>query len=151
MKQTTKFDIQQVCQMIPTNHSQGAITWNVIQIFCGLLRPIPSLQPFHLLIPQFPFLQIRLLPFSTIEKKGFSIESVESAQHTYTTTMSAYNHPGEFPAPTGSSQYTDPYGYAQQQPPVREKTHEEKILEKSRKWQQLQSKRYGEKRKFGNE
>lgn len=43
---------------------------------------------------------------------------------------------------------SDPYYYQQQQPP-QEKSQEEKILEKSRKWQQLQSKRYGEKRKFG--
>lgn len=67
--------------------------------------------------------------------------------------MADYNNPGEFPAYAGAppAQYTDYQQYQQAygQPPPREKTHEEKIQEKARKWQQLQNKRYGEKRKFG--
>jgi pre-mRNA-processing factor 8 len=47
------------------------------------------------------------------------------------------------PIPVGS-QYNN-YAYD----PNNEKTHEEKLLEKSRKWTQFQNKRYGEKRKFG--
>ncbi|KAI8884710.1 pre-mRNA-processing-splicing factor 8 [Backusella circina FSU 941] len=47
------------------------------------------------------------------------------------------------PIPVGS-QYNN-YAYD----PSNEKSHEEKLIEKSRKWTQLQNKRYGEKRKFG--
>lgn len=39
--------------------------------------------------------------------------------------------------------------YAYESNPQTEKSHEEKLKEKARKWQQLQNKRYGEKRKFG--
>jgi pre-mRNA-processing factor 8 len=57
-----------------------------------------------------------------------------------------------FPIPVGgapnsySSQYDQ---YAYESNPHTEKSHEEKLKEKARKWQQLQNKRYGEKRKFG--
>lgn len=66
--------------------------------------------------------------------------------------MTDYSHPGEIPVTGGIQQYPDAQysqAYYQQQQPPREKSHEEKLQEKARKWQQLQNKRYGEKRKFG--
>lgn len=56
------------------------------------------------------------------------------------------------PVPVGNapSNYSNQYDqYAYESNPQTEKSHEEKLKEKARKWQQLQNKRYGEKRKFG--
>lgn len=62
------------------------------------------------------------------------------------------NNPSGMPIPVGGapSAYTNQYDqYAYESTPQTEKSHEEKLKEKARKWQQLQNKRYGEKRKFG--
>jgi pre-mRNA-processing factor 8 len=61
----------------------------------------------------------------------------------------------QFPIPVGSS--PSPYGDQQNaqfnadqsDPSTMEFNWEEKLNEKARKWQQMQNKRYGEKRKFG--
>ena len=58
----------------------------------------------------------------------------------------------EMPVPVGGapSAYSNQYDqYAYEANPETEKSHEDKLKEKARKWQQLQNKRYGEKRKFG--
>ncbi|CEI92409.1 Putative U5 snRNP complex subunit Spp42 [Rhizopus microsporus] len=49
--------------------------------------------------------------------------------------------------PSPYSQHYDQYAYEANQ--YSEKSEQEKLKEKARKWQQLQNKRYGEKRKFG--
>lgn len=56
------------------------------------------------------------------------------------------------PVPVGGtpSAYTNQYDqYAYESNPQTEKSQQDKLKEKARKWQQLQNKRYGEKRKFG--
>lgn len=62
------------------------------------------------------------------------------------------NNDPNFSVPVGGvpspySQHYDQYSYEAMQ--YSEKSEEEKLKEKARKWQQLQNKRYGEKRKFG--
>ena len=61
----------------------------------------------------------------------------------------------QFPIPVGSS--PSPYGDQQishingdqSDPSSMDYNWDEKLNEKARKWQQMQNKRYGEKRKFG--
>lgn len=62
-----------------------------------------------------------------------------------------HNNSG-LPIPVGGapSAYTNQYDqYAYESNPQTEKSQQDKLKEKARKWQQLQNKRYGEKRKFG--
>lgn len=64
------------------------------------------------------------------------------------------NSSSGLPIPVGGtpSAYTNQYDqYAYESTPQTEKSQEDKLKEKARKWQQLQNKRYGEKRKFGND
>ncbi|KAG2230381.1 pre-mRNA-processing-splicing factor 8 [Thamnidium elegans] len=62
------------------------------------------------------------------------------------------NSSSGLPIPVGGtpSAYTNQYDqYAYESNPQTEKSQQDKLKEKARKWQQLQNKRYGEKRKFG--
>lgn len=60
--------------------------------------------------------------------------------------MSGYQSPADFDP--GAPQYQH-LQYSSYGSPAVEKSYEDKMQEKARKWQQLQNKRYGEKRKFG--
>jgi pre-mRNA-processing factor 8 len=62
------------------------------------------------------------------------------------------NNDSGVPIPVGGapSAYSNQYDqYAYESNPHTEKSQQDKLKEKARKWQQLQNKRYGEKRKFG--
>ncbi|CEP14852.1 hypothetical protein [Parasitella parasitica] len=62
------------------------------------------------------------------------------------------NNDSGVPIPVGGapSAYSNQYDqYAYESNPQTEKSQQDKLKEKARKWQQLQNKRYGEKRKFG--